>query len=146
MLHTKLVCSLRRVRTCRRRLPAVRASTTFVRRPGSCLVTDHQLAVSRFQNICWRGNSGCVRPDGIAVVEEGNCIRYSPRSRTSTSSTGLNDRVQLIYKLTTQAKRLTYGIIYGIGHEALAQQLGIIPQEADTLKRSFLASFPSVQR
>eukprot|EP00300_Choanocystis_sp_HF-7_P007950 c15609_g1_i3.p1 GENE.c15609_g1_i3~~c15609_g1_i3.p1 ORF type:complete len:529 (-),score=107.41 c15609_g1_i3:90-1676(-) len=46
----------------------------------------------------------------------------------------------------TLAKRLVYGIIYGIGNEALAQQLNCSQTKAAAQKNSFLDSFPDIRQ
>lgn len=43
-----------------------------------------------------------------------------------------------------QTKRLVYGILYGMGPNSLAEQLGCSPEDAREKIRSFKSSFPGV--
>lgn len=43
-----------------------------------------------------------------------------------------------------QAKRVCYGMIYGIGNAALAEQLGVSAAEANRFRKQFLSTYPNV--
>lgn len=46
----------------------------------------------------------------------------------------------------TQAKRLVYGITYGMGSQSLAELLSVSVKEARLFQRQFLEAYPAVQK
>lgn len=53
-------------------------------------------------------------------------------------------RVQVTPEVRTQAKRLAYGILYGMGREALASELGVGTAEAGECMERFKEALPGV--
>lgn len=53
--------------------------------------------------------------------------------------------MQVDDSMRQNTKHLCYGIIYGMGTKALAEQLSVQEDEARSFKESFMNAYPSIQ-
>ena len=75
-------------------------------------------------------------------------VRSVDAQQTQMQSMGLADRgcMQVSAEQRNQAKRLAYGLLYGMGPMALSKELGCDQKTAADLSAAFLASLPGVVR
>lgn len=71
--------------------------------------------------------------------------RIDPFQLLAAQWTGLEDPSQVTPDQRSHAKQLTYGILYGMGKAATADELGCSEREAESMMASLRASLPGVE-